>query len=190
MNLPGHGRKPKLSPRVTWKLCCEVNINPRIILKDISKIFDMLSICVSTFAMQHCLNRNVLYRNQPWQTPLHKPGHVARFNFAKMFLTKKIVLETSTLSDERKIELLGYNDVQKIWHKKGEIFFPKNTVPTLKHEGTLIMFLGYFSSREMGRLIAIRGIIKSEDYIRILGETLQLSEEILYLGQRYNFPVK
>ena len=36
-NLPGCKRKPKLSPRTAQKLYCKVNINPRVVLKDIAK---------------------------------------------------------------------------------------------------------------------------------------------------------
>ena len=36
-NLPGRGRKPKLSLRIARKLCREVSINPRIVLKGITK---------------------------------------------------------------------------------------------------------------------------------------------------------
>ena len=31
------------------------------------------------------------------------------------------------------MKLFGHYDVQKIWYKKGEVFLPKNAVPTLKH---------------------------------------------------------
>ena len=33
--LPGRGRKPKLTPRLTMKICRETNMNPRILLRDI-----------------------------------------------------------------------------------------------------------------------------------------------------------
>ena len=33
------------------------------------------------------------------------------------------------------IELLGHNDVPKIWYKKGKAFLLKNIVPTLKPAG-------------------------------------------------------
>ena len=54
---------------------------------------------------------------------------------------------------------------------KNKAFLPKNTVPTLKHGGSL-MFSGCFSLRRTGQLLAIRGIMKSEDNIKILDENL------------------
>lgn len=169
--------------------CREVNINPRVVLKDIAKSLDTMGISVSTRTIQRCLNRNGLYGNRPRRTPLHKPCHiVARFNFAKTFLDKENCFWEQVLwSDETKIELFGHNDVQKIWRKKGEAFLPKNTVATLKHGGGSMMFWGCFSSRGTGQLIAIRGIMKSADYIKILDENLQLSAQNLHLGRRFTF---
>ena len=74
-------------------------------------------------------------------------------------------------SDETKIELFRHNDAQKIWHKKGEAFLLKNTVPSLKYGGSLMTFWGCFSSSRTMQLIAIRGVMKSEDYINILDST-------------------
>ena len=84
-------------------------------------------------------------------------------------------------------QLSRHNDVQKIWRKKVVRFLPKNTVPTLKHGGGLMMFWGCFRSRGTGQLIAIREIIKYEDYIKILDEILQLSVQNLDLGQQFTF---
>lgn len=36
-------------------------------------------------------------------------------------------------SDEAKIELFGHNAQQCVWRRKGEAFYPKNTMPTVKH---------------------------------------------------------
>ena len=50
-----------------------------------------------------------------------------------------------------------------------------------------MMFLVYFTSRGTGQLIARRGIMKSEDYMKILVKSLQLSGQNLDLGRRSNF---
>ena len=41
-NLPGHGKKPKSSLRTAWKLCHKVNINQKVVLKDIAKGLDTI----------------------------------------------------------------------------------------------------------------------------------------------------
>ena len=69
---------------------CEVNMNPRIVLKDISKSLDTIGISVHTHTIQCCLNRNGFYKKRSQQTPLYKLCHiVAWFHFAKMFLDKE-----------------------------------------------------------------------------------------------------
>ena len=83
--------------------------------------------------------------------------------------------------------LFEHNDVHKIWHKKGEAFLPKNTVLTFEPGGGLMIFLGCFSSRGTGQLIAIRGIMKFVDCIKILDENLQLSEQNVDVDQQFTF---
>ena len=51
-------------------------------------------------------------------------------------------------------------------------FLSKNSVPTLKHGGDSMMFLACFRPRGSGQLIAVREIIKFDDYIKILDENL------------------
>ena len=112
-NLRGCGRKAKLSPTTASKMYLEVYIRSRILLKDIAKSVDTIVISINTRTVRRCFNRNVLYVNQPWWTPLHKPWHmVARFNFVETFLDKENLFGAQILnSDQRKIELLGQNDL-------------------------------------------------------------------------------
>lgn len=187
--LPGRGRKPKMSPRTVRKLCRDVNINPRIVLKDVAKELDTKGISVSTRTLQRCLNANNLKGYRPRRTPLHKPCHLAaRLKFAKSFIDKGNDYWQRVLwSDETKIELFGHNNTQKIWRKKGEALLPKNTLPTVKHGGGCMMFWGCFSSNGTGKLIPIKGRMNSEDYIKILHDNLKPSATDLGLGRRFTF---
>ena len=100
--------------------------------------------------------------------------------------TKKNVLGEQVLwSDERKTKLFRHNELHKILHKKSKAFLSKNTVPTLKHRDSSMMFCGSFSSRGTGQLIAESGIMKSEDYIKILSENRQQTVKNLHLGQQF-----
>ena len=165
-NLPGHGKKSNLSLRTAWKLCCKVNIKLRVVLKDITKSLDIMSISINTCTIQSCWNRNGLNGNPPRWTLFHKP---CWFNFVKKFLDKENCFwEQVVWSGEIKIQLFQHKEVYKIQHKKSEAFLPKNTVPTLKYGGCLMVFWDCFSLRETGQLIAIRGIIKSEANIKVL----------------------
>ena len=54
------------------KNSCEININPRVILKNIPKSLDTMGISPSTCTIL-CLNRDGMYGNWPQWTLLHKP---------------------------------------------------------------------------------------------------------------------
>ena len=75
------------------------------------------------------------------------------------------------------------NDIEKIWLMNDEAFLPKNIVPALKYGGISIMF----SSRVIGKLIAIRGIMKSEDYIKMLDKNQQIPTQNLDLARWFTF---
>jgi len=47
-------------------------------------------------------------------------------------------------SDETKIDLFGHNSTKRVWRKKNNEYHPKNTIPTVKHEGGSIMLWGVF----------------------------------------------
>ena len=83
------------------------------------------------------LNRNGLHGNWPQKTSLNKSCLIAaRFNFAKTFLDKENCFwEQVVWIDKTKIEPFWHNDVQKIRHMKGEVFFPKNVGDSMMFSG-------------------------------------------------------
>ena len=83
--------------------------------------------------------------------------------------TKNIILGASTM------EWWSKNWCKEDLAQERWGFPPKNTVQTLKHGGGSMLFWARFSSRRTGQKIGIWGIMKSEDYIKILNESLQLS---------------
>ena len=101
--------------------------------------------------------------------------------------TKKIAFGNKHYGVRKeKSSFFGHNDVEKIWCSKSEAFLPKYKVPTLKYEDGL-MFWGCFSWKGTGQLISIRGIMKSEDHIKILNENLPLLVQNLDQGQQFTF---
>lgn len=49
--------------------------------------------------------------------------------------------------DETKMELFGHDDQGYMWRKKSEAFYPKNTIPTLKHGSGSIILWGCFAAK-------------------------------------------
>ncbi|CAB4062796.1 unnamed protein product [Lepeophtheirus salmonis] len=71
--------------------------------------------------------------------------------------------------------------------KKGEANKPKNTVPTINHGLGSIIIWECFSSRGTGNLVKVHGIMKKEDYIKILGENMKESSEKLLLCHNWTY---
>lgn len=188
-NLPGRGAKPKMSQKTLRKVCREATMNPRIILTDVKEMLKMQGTSVSVRTIQRQLQKSGLPGRRPRKTPLHKKCHLsARLEYARTHLDQENGFWNRVLwTDETKIELFGHNDVRTIRRKKGEAFLPKNTVATVKHGGGSLMFWGAFSSSGTGKLVCIKGIMKSEHYITILDENLKVSAQNLGLGRRFIF---
>ena len=91
------------------------------------------------------------------------------------------------LSDETKMKLFGHRDVAFVWRRKGEAFNPQKTVPTVKHGRASIMLWGCFSASGPGNLVKVDGIMKKEQYIKILEQNIKQSADKLRLGQQWRF---
>ena len=93
------------------------------------------------------------------KTPLYKPCHiVALFDFAKMFLNKENCFWEQVKLIKQKLRF--FNTMMMYWRFgtiKVKLSSQRTTVPTLKHGGS--------SMSRIRQLIAIRGLMKSEDYI-------------------------
>ena len=86
-------------------------------------------------------------------------------------------------SDETKIELFGINSTPRVWRERNADYDPKNTIPTVKHEGGNIMLWGCFSAKGTGRLHHIEGLM----YRKILNENLLPSARTLKMGRGWVF---
>lgn len=74
-------------------------------------------------------------------------------------------------SDETKLNLLSSDGRDYVWRKPGEAYRDNNTVKTKKYGGGSLMLWGCITSRGVGRLHRIDGIMDSQKYIGILAES-------------------
>ncbi len=89
-------------------------------------------------------------------------------------------------SDEIKLELFGHRDVAYVWSKKRQVLNTKNTVSRVKHGGGSVMLWGCFSAFGAGNLVRVEGIIKTEDYEKILKDNLKQSATKHGLGFQHD----
>ncbi len=60
-------------------------------------------------------------------------------------------------SDETRIKVFGINSTRRVWKRRNAAYDPKNTIPTVKHEGGNIMLWGVFLLRGQGNCNASKG---------------------------------
>ena len=85
------------------------------------------------------------------------------------------------------MKLFGHRDVAFVWRRKGEAFNPQKTAPTVKHGRASIMLWGCFSASGPGNLVKVDGIMKKEQYIKILEQNIKQSADKLRLGEQWRF---
>ena len=139
---------------------------------------------VSISRVKRVLYRHNLKGRSARKKPLLQNRHKkARLRFATAHGDKdRTFLENVLWSDETKIELFGYNDHHYVWRKNGESCKPKNTIPTVKHEGGSILLCGCFAAGGIGALHKIDGIMRWQNSVEILKQHLKTSVRKLKLG--------
>lgn len=179
VSLPRSGRKRKLSPAAERKLVRMVKSQPRTTKKQVCDELEAAGTKVSVSTVKRVLHRHGLRGCRARRKPLLQKQHLkAQLKFAADHMNKDKTFWRKVLwSDETKIELFGHNAQQYVWRRKGEAFNPKNTMPTVKHGGGSIMLWACFAANGTGALQRVNGIMKEEDYLRILQDNLNLQPE-------------
>ena len=70
--------------------------------------------------------------------------------------------------------------------KRGRLVKPRNTIPTVKHEGGNMLW-GCFAEGGTGALHKIDGIMRTDKYVDILKQHLKTSVRKLKLGRKWVF---
>uniref|UniRef100_A0A8C5MFW2 Transposase n=1 Tax=Leptobrachium leishanense TaxID=445787 RepID=A0A8C5MFW2_9ANUR len=171
------GRKRKIDERLQRRIIRMVDKLPQTSSKEIQAVLQAQGASVSAQTIRRHLNEMKRYGRRPRRTPLltQRPKK-ARRQFAKMYFKKpKSFWENVLWTDETKIELFGKAHHSTVYRKWNEAYKQKNTVPTVKYGGGSMMFWGCSAVSGTGCLECVQGIMKSEDYQRILGRTVEPS---------------
>lgn len=135
-----------------------------------AKINARLSSPISVSTVQRRLREAGLFGRVAAKKPLLRPQNKEkRLEFAMQHEDWTIDQWKSVLwSDESKFEIFGSHRRQYVRRKTNEKYKSKCISPTVKHGGGSVLVWGYFSYEGVGELVKIDGIMKKEDYHRIL----------------------
>ena len=81
-------------------------------------------------------------------------------------------------SDESKFDLFGSDGRQMVWRRQHESMKQECLKATVKHGGGSIMVWGCMNAAGVGKLVLIEGIMKKEDYEKILNANVQSSAKM------------
>uniref|UniRef100_A0A8C5N469 Transposase n=1 Tax=Leptobrachium leishanense TaxID=445787 RepID=A0A8C5N469_9ANUR len=176
-NVSGLGQKRKIDERLQRRIVRMVDKQPQTSSKEIQAVLQAQGASVSAQTIRRHLNEMKRYGRRPRKTPLLTQRH-------KKSKTTKSFWENVLWTDETKIELFGKAHHSTVYRKWNEAYKEKNTVPTVKYGGGSMMFWGCFAASGTGCLECVQGIMKSEDYQRILGRTVEPSVRKLGLRPR------
>uniref|UniRef100_A0A8C5M601 Transposase n=1 Tax=Leptobrachium leishanense TaxID=445787 RepID=A0A8C5M601_9ANUR len=185
-NLSGRGQKRKIDERLQRRIVQMVDKQPQTSSKEIQAVLQAQGASLSVRTIRQHLKEMKRCGRRPRRTPLlTQRQKKARLQFAKMYLSKpKSFWENVLWTDETKIELFGKAHHSTVYRKRNEAYKEKNIVPTVKYSGGSMMFWGCFAASGTGCLECVQGIMKSEDYQRILVRTVEPSVRKLGLCPR------
>ncbi len=146
VNLPRSGAPYKISPRGISMIMRTVRNQPRTTREDLVNYLKAAVTTVTKKTIGSTLRHEGLKSCSAHNIPLLKKVHVqACLKFANEHLNDSVENWVKVLwSDETKIELFGINSTHCVWRRRNIAYDPKNTIPTVKHGGGNIMFLGMF----------------------------------------------
>ncbi|KAK3507466.1 hypothetical protein QTP70_021833 [Hemibagrus guttatus] len=188
-NLPRSGAPRKISPRGVKMITRMVSKNPRTTRGDLVNDLQRAGTKVTKATIDNTLRHQGLKSCSARRVPLLKPVHVrAHLKFAREHLDDpEEDWENVIWSDETKIELFGKNSTCRVWRRKNAELHPKNTIPTVKHEGGNIMLWGCFSAKGPGRLIRVKERMNGAMYHEILSKNLLPSARALKMKHGWVF---
>ncbi|GMS88386.1 hypothetical protein PENTCL1PPCAC_10561, partial [Pristionchus entomophagus] len=165
------GRPAKLSDREKRHLKVESIKDPRLpateLAIDLNKNRPNDPVCSKT--VQRVLVAAGLPGRRPAYTSyINRRNRRKRLEFAREHLNWTPRQWTHVLwTDESKFELFS-EGVQYVHRPVNKRFDPKYTIPTVKHGGGSVMVWGCFIGGKVGPLVRIEGIMKKEDYKKIM----------------------
>jgi transposase len=169
------GRPKKLSIAATNSLCSSFLRQKAKSLDEGRKLIEKkFNVSISRQTVSTYLHKNNLKCHVKVKKPLLSEKHKAkRMDFVKSFSNYSFFDWKAVIwSDECKFALTNTNNREYYWKRKSDPLQDSHIKQTLKFGGGSIMTWACITSKGVGRLIKIDGIMTAEKYIDILEEGL------------------
>ena len=132
-----------------------------------------LGVCVQT--VRNIFHRYGFRSHLQVRTPfISKKNQVLRLKWAKIHVGWTANMWRTVLFSDESPYTLRYSNKRKIWRLNSERFHKMCLKATVKHDQK-IMVWGCFASNGVGQLYQVDGIMKKEQYKKILEDYLQPS---------------
>ncbi len=139
------------------------------------------STCQCSDHMPHTVTSRFAWPSSQKETSSEAGSKKACKQFAEDNLAKSMNYWNHVLwSDESKVNLCDSDGVQHVWRRPGEVYHENCALPTVKHGGWSIMFLGCMTTAGTGELWFIEGNMDSNMYCDILKQKMMPSLQKLF----------
>lgn len=190
LRLPGSGRRKSLDKDDVRIILSEIDKNPFTSSEKVKvSIEAKTEKKVSSRTVRNYIRTTAFRSRVPRKRPyLSKKNINRRMELCREWSSfepddwKKVIW-----SDETKINLFSSDGRDRVYRKEGEALNPKNCRPTVKHGGGSIMVWGCMSSKGVGKLEIIRGIMDKYAYKTIITKNLRSSAAIMGLDEDFIF---
>ena len=162
LRLPGSGRRRSLDDSDLEIILEEINNNPFNSSEKIkNKIVAKTQKSVSSRTVRNYIYRTAFRSRVPRKRPFLSQNNIyKRLELCNEWSSfEPSDRERIIWSDETKINLFSCDGRQRVYRKVGEALKSENCLPTIKHGGGNIMIWGCMSSKGVGKLVIIRGVI-------------------------------
>uniref|UniRef100_A0AAY5L983 Transposase Tc1-like domain-containing protein n=1 Tax=Esox lucius TaxID=8010 RepID=A0AAY5L983_ESOLU len=141
---PRSGRPRKVSAKTAIKIVRDTKKNPQVTSGEIQAALEKVGVVVSKRTIRQYLNSYELLGQVGRKKPLLRQCHKkALLQYARQHLdTTYSFRNTVICRDETKTELYGHNHKRYVWREDTKTYSEQNTIPTVKHGGGSLMFLG------------------------------------------------
>ena len=165
------GRPRKLTLKTRQRLRRDILSNKARHAKDLHKLIDV-DVCTQT--LRNALKEQQLYAHTKTKKPLLTHKHrSARLKFALKYRNwTEADWDRVIFSDETKINRMGSDGREWAWGIKGAPLREAEIQRTVKHGGGNLMIWGCMTTRGVGRMCEVEGIMDAPQYAKILDNNL------------------